>query len=829
MLYNIVNDYTNTNIKGNGLQFEDKIIENMLFDEQYANKVLPYTKPDYFDGNYKVIVDQILQFFIAYNTTPTRDELKIELGNRRGLNDNQLKEINELIDQYKRDNSDREWLLKTTEKFYQERSLTGAVINAAGILEKGGQNTNEILKMVQDALSVSFDSNLGHDYFDNAHDRFDAYHVKEDKIPTGMATFDRITLGGFSRKSLNCVIAQSGCHAKGTQIVMADGSYKSVEDVQVGDKLVGYNGEYRTVLELRRGQQTMYRIVPIRGKPFVVNEDHILALHKSGTDDIVNVSVKDYIKSSYYFKNHHYLWKNPQPVKFVNNVNLPIDPYFVGVWLGDGATHSLMITTKQPEIEQYLYEFAQKEGCHVHKFANLPSKVSFNYRICMNSNRSIDRNPIVLKFEKLGINIGNTTARSKINCEEKFIPEVYLQSSVDQRYQLLAGLLDTDGYKHPSFYEYTSKSKRLVNDIARLVGSLGLTYNFYQREVNGVTYYRISIFGDISKIPCRVEYKKSNFERTQKKDPHALSFKVEKLDCDDYYGFLLDGDHLYYDGNWVLHHNSGKTLFMINTACNVLRSGFNVLYLTLEMSEVRIAERMDANLLDVTIPALSRISLKQYTDRVTDLKKQKHGRLIIKEFPTSTASVLHFKNLLNELKLKQGFIPDLIVVDYINLMMSSRYKPGQTNSYGMVKAISEELRGLAVETNTAILTATQTNRSGFNNSDIEMTEVSDSIGLIFTLDMLFALIRTEALDQAGQVMFKQLKNRYSDLNLLPVFQMGIDRDHMRIYDFDDPPQSNANNFEPQRKPVGSKMTEVAPGVITQKTISPKNDFSKFTF
>ena len=110
-----------------------------------------------------------------------------------------------------------------------------------------------------------------------------------------------------------------------------------------------------------------------------------------------------------------------------------------------------------------------------------------------------------------------------------------------------------------------------------------------------------------------------------------------------------------------------------------------------------------------------------------------------------------------------------------------------------------------------------------------MTEVSDSIGLIFTLDMLFALIRTEALDQAGQVMFKQLKNRYSDLNLLPVFQMGIDRDHMRIYDFDDPPQSNANNFEPQRKPVGSKMTEVAPGVITQKTISPKNDFSKFTF
>jgi len=466
------------------LQFEDKIIENVLFDEHYANRVLPYTKSEYFEGNYKIIIEQIVKFYVQYNTTPTRDELKIEIQQCRGLTDSQLHDIEGLLDEYKRDDSDRDWLVKKTEDFYKERALTGAIINSAGILEKGNQNTSQILKLVQDALSVSFDSNLGHDYFEHANDRFEMYSVKEDKVPTGMKTFDDITRGGFSRKSLNCVIASSG---------------------------------------------------------------------------------------------------------------------------------------------------------------------------------------------------------------------------------------------------------------------------------------------------------------------------------------------------------SGKSLFMVSVACNALRMGFNVLYLTLEMSEVRIAERMDANLLDISIPSLSTITLKQYTDRVDELKKKKHGRLLIKEFPTSTASVLHFKNLLNELKLKQGFIPDLICVDYVNLMMSSRYKPGQTNSYGMVKAISEELRGLAVETNTAILTATQTNRSGFNNSDIEMTEVSDSIGLIFTLDMLFALIRTDALDQANQVMFKQLKNRYSDLNLNPMFQMGINRDRMMIYDMDSPPQASAENFNTTRKVVDHRVVNVAPSVTQKVLVQPQNDFSSFTF
>ena len=811
------------------MQFEDKIIANILYDEEYAFKILPYTKTDYFDQDYKIVVDEIVKFFTEYGAIPTKDELIIEVSNRRGLTDKQVGNIKDLVASYKRDDSDREWLTKNTEKFYQERSLTNAIINGASILEKGNQNTNEILKMVQDALSVSFDSHLGHDYYHDIQTRFDAYHLKEDKITTGVPVLDKITLGGFSRKSLNCVLASSGCHAKGSRVVMHDGSLKNVEDVVVGDILKGYNNEYRQVLKLVRGREVMYKIKPIRNKEFVVNGNHILPLRNSHTGNLVNITVEDYIKSSAAFKNKHYLWNNPFEVEFDNNVELPIEPYFMGIWLGDGSTHALRITTQEKVIVDYLHEFAQHNDVEVNKLSNNNHEFSFNYALVMKRGCGYGRhNPIIQKFEQLGIFIAQDDSRTK--CDEKFIPEIYFHSSVSDRYQLLAGLIDTDGHSNRSYYEYSSKSKRLVNDIARLAGSLGFNYSFFENVVNGTRYYRVNIFGDIAKIPCKVERKKSNFKRVQNKHPNAMSFTVEKLDEDDYYGFTLDGDHLYYTDNWIVQHNCGKSLLLVSTACNALRAGYNVLYITLEMSEVRIAERVDANMLSVTIPSLSKMDIKQYTQKIDDIKDVKHGRMIIKEFPTSSASVLHFKNLLNELKLKQGFIPDIIMVDYINLMTSCRYKAGMVNSYGMVKAVSEELRGLAVEQNVAILTATQTNRSGMNSSDIEMDQVSDSIGLVFTLDMLFALIRTEALDQANQIMVKQLKNRYTDLNNLPVIELGINRDHMRIYDMDaDPYKVDPNDYKPKRAVVPTRQQETAPNFYQEKKIQPKNDFSKFQF
>lgn len=464
--------------------FEDKIIENILFDHQYAVKILPYTKKEYFSDNYNIIIDRIVEFFTQYGTVPSKDELTIDISNLKGLTDKQLQSINHLIGRFQKDVSDRQWLFQNTEKFYRDRSLTNAIISSADILEKGASDTNKILKLVQDALAVNFDSNLGHDYFRDFNAQYESYHKHEDKITTGVPCLDDVTLGGFSRKSLNCFIAPSG---------------------------------------------------------------------------------------------------------------------------------------------------------------------------------------------------------------------------------------------------------------------------------------------------------------------------------------------------------HGKSLMLISTACNAVRAGYNVLYLTLELSELSLVQRFDANMMNVTIPSLYNVSLKQYTSNIDKLKQQNLGRLVIKEFPTSTATVLMFKNLLTELKLKQGFIPDVICVDYINLMASCRYKAGSVNSYAMVKAISEELRGLAVEFNAAIVTATQTNRNGVNNGDVEVTDVSDSFGLVFTLDTMFALIRTEGLDEAGQIVLKQLKNRYSDLNRCPTMQLGLDMDHMRIYDLaNDPYRNRPEQFEPQRKIV-PQAKQPKEYTLNNNPAKPKNDFSKFSF
>lgn len=474
------------------MDLETKIIDNLLFDMEFASKVIPFTKAEYFsDDNCKIVIKTIVNFYNHWGTTPTKDEIKIELGTVRGLSDKQLQNACQFVDQITRDNSDRKWLIKTTEKYYQDKALMNAVINSADILSgPNKQDTNLILKNVQDALAVSFDTNLGHDYFRDAQKRYESYHNVEDKVSWGITSLDRITGGGISKKNLVCAVAPPG---------------------------------------------------------------------------------------------------------------------------------------------------------------------------------------------------------------------------------------------------------------------------------------------------------------------------------------------------------SGKSAFMCCIASNAIRAGMNVLYISMEMSEERIAERIDANLFGEKIPVIRNMTLKTYNDTIDNIKKKAHGRLIIKEYPTSGANVNHFKNLLNELKLKQGFIADLMIVDYLNICASARVKAGQTNSYGINKAISEELRGLAVENNLAMLTATQTNRSGFNNSDFEMTEIGESIGITHIMDFIFALIRNESLDENNQIILKQLKNRYGDLTMQPTITLNSNRDKMMFYDNDDCVRDNPNPqmFQPERRvvPVNNVAVQSQSGNINRYNVKsqPKNDFSKFKF
>lgn len=735
---------------------ECKIISNLMYNSEFAGKVVPYTKGEYFE-DYGEIAEEICKFFNKYGQSPTKSELKIEIRTRKGLTDKAVNLIMDRIDAiHTGDKSDFQWLMEKTEKFYQTRAMANAVINGAELIDRGDEQSGQILKMVEDALSVSFDNHIGLDYFEDVERRYEMYHTVEDKVSWGIPSLDRITIGGMSKKTATCCVASTGCHAKGTKIVMSDGSFKNVEDIKVGERLMGYNGQYRTVLRLARGHEKMYRISPRRAESFVVNENHILPLFNVVTKEIDNITVNDYINKSNHWKHIHYIVTNDKELEFENPFEPTIEPYFFGVWLGDGHGHN--------------------------------------------------------------------------------IPEEYQRMSVENRYQLLAGILDTDGWIEDSRYGFCSKSERLAYDVVRLVGGLGHGTTKRTKIVGDVPYYVISIMGlNLSKIPCKVK----PFENiiNPNKDVHHMSFTVEELPEDDFYGFALDGDHLYYMENWTLQHNTGKSAMMCAISANVIRQGKNVLYISMEMSEDRVAERIDANLMNDTVYNVRNMNYKSYIASANKLKEKAYGRLIIREFPTSAAGVTQFKVLLKDLKTKKHFVPDLVVVDYMNICCSSRLKQGQTNSYGYIKAISEELRGLAVEYNVALLTATQTNRNGFNNSDVELTDISESIGSTHVMDMIFALIRTEALDDMGQIEIKQLKNRYSDPAKEPTIQLGFDRQKMKLYDLDS--KENINNpshysstIPTQSKPmqtVTPSSADDVPWKIDTGDNAPKNDFSSFQF
>jgi len=434
---------------------EKTILSHLIFNEAFARKTLPFLKDEYFQNlSDKVVYNLINDYVNKYNNTPTKEVLFIELGNKDGLSENTFKDSKRLIEDLQIDNTEIKWLLDRTEKFCQEKAIYNAIMASIKILDDktGSLSTGSIPTLLSDALGVSFDVSIGHDYFLNADDRFDFYHRKEEHIPFDLEFFNNITKGGLVRKTLNIALAGTGV---------------------------------------------------------------------------------------------------------------------------------------------------------------------------------------------------------------------------------------------------------------------------------------------------------------------------------------------------------GKSLFMCHCASFNLTQGKNVLYITMEMAEEKIAERIDANLLNVTVDELSVLPKDAYDKKIARVKEKTVGKLVIKEYPTASAGSAHFRHLLNELRIKRNFIPDIIYIDYLNICSSSRIKTGSNvNSYTYIKAIAEELRGLAVEFNVPVVSATQTTRSGYGNSDVELTDTSESFGLPATADLMFALVSTEQMEDLNQLMVKQLKNRYNDPTIHKRFVIGIDRAKMRLYNTEQSAQADLVNDAP---------------------------------
>ena len=452
---------------------ETTILRNLIHDEEYLRKVIPFIQPDYFDSHQdRVIFEEIAQFIVKYNKPVSQEILKIEVENRSDINDDEFKEITGVLTSLDIQVINSEWLVDTTEKWCRDRAIYLALMSSIKIADGQDEKKNRdaIPTILSDALAVSFDNHIGHDYLEDYEQRYDSYHRKEEKIPFDLEYFNKITKGGLPNKTLNIALAGTGV---------------------------------------------------------------------------------------------------------------------------------------------------------------------------------------------------------------------------------------------------------------------------------------------------------------------------------------------------------GKSLFMCHMASSVLLQGKNVLYITMEMAEERIAERIDANLLNVNIQEITDLPKIIYDSKVNNLSKKTQGSLIIKEYPTPSAHSGHFKALLNELSLKKSFKPDIIFIDYLNICASSRYKAGSNvNSYSYIKAIAEELRGLAVESNVPIVSATQTTRSGFGSSDVDLTDTSESFGLPATADLMFALISTEELEGLNQIMVKQLKNRYNDPTMNKRFIVGIDRAKMRLYDVEQNAQEDVldngqeDEYNEPEKNFKSKFAEL---------------------
>ena len=720
-------------------RLEQTILKNLIYNEEYTRKVVPFLQPDYFsDQVEKIVFREVHDFVNEYKAMPTHEALVINFTEKKNLTEEQVQGAIKLLkdlDDKKAEPTQTDWLVEQTEKFCQDKAIYNAIMDSVSILDDktGKRAKGEIPQLLSDALGVSFDQNVGHDYTQDYESRYEFYHRTEKRIKTDLDLFNKITKGGFPNKTLNICLAGTGCHAKGTPILLYDGSIKNVEDVVIGDKLMGDDDTPRNVLSLVSGREMMYRLVLNSTKEeTIVNENHILSLVNVNTGKIVNITVKEYLQKSKKYKHLHKSYYNKSIISF-SEKNLSIDPYFMGLYLGDGHTHSVSLTTMDKEVVDYITEYVESkyDDCKIVvkvKPENRAKTYSFSFNEYEGFGNRI--NPIAKDFARYGLFFTQKENRTK--CGSKFIPEIYKTSSVQQRLELLAGLIDSDGYKSSDGqYYFCSKSESLVDDVCYISKSLCFMTKKTSRIINGVSYYYTFIGTTLQSpqiIPCKIERKKTTIARKYNKNQLHTSFELECIGVDDYFGFSLDGNNLFCLGNFLVTHNTGKSLFMCHCSAAAISQGHNVLYITMEMAEEKIAERIDANLLNVTMDELHVIPREDYARKFSALKSKTHGKLIIKEYPTAAAHAGHFRALLQELKLKKNFSPEIIFIDYLNICASSRMKMGSSvNSYTYIKSIAEELRGLAVETGVPVVSATQTTRAGFC-LDLE-SEVLTKIGV----------------------------------------------------------------------------------------------------
>jgi replicative DNA helicase len=695
--------------------FQEKIVQAMIMDRTWATQIVEVLKVEFFEYSYlKKIASSYIEYYEKYKEFPSIDLLAtIVASELKNAADeairNQVKDFLVRVSEHQ-NLGDLGYVKEKSLDFCKRVGLQKALEESIEFIET--EKYEKVVETIKKAISAGTEHSAGLDLTTDVDARYSETFRRT--VATGIPELDqrKILNGGLGAGEIGVVVAATGCHAKGTKILTYDGTLKNVEDIRVGDLLMGPDSKPRKVLGLVRGRETMYEITPTRGgEPFVVNASHVMSLMRTndGTkraNKTCEITVKDYLKQSKTFKHAHKLWR-PLGIDFGRPSPAGLSPYVLGLLLRESQQYSNRIELNAADIK--------------------------------NASSVID------EMQRLGI-----------NSEIKFIPYSYKCAPRNDRLELLAGLLDTDRHCHNNCYEYVSKFPQLAEDVAFIARSVGLQVSSEKNLVNGETYHRLHISDETSCMPSRLLGKLARSQvrsLPQRKNALLTEFSVRELPEDDFYGFTIDKDHLYLTGDFVAHHNCGKSHILTHFGAQALLSGKNVLHYTFELNERAIGIRYDSHLLDIN--SLDCYEHRESIKEFYRLNADTLGHLKIKYYPTGVATVntlrAHIDKLANE-----GFVPDLLIVDYAGIMRS-------TEKYELLrlelKKVYEELRGFANELDIPVWTASQSNKEGADKDYVDLTNMAEAYGQAHVADFVIGLSRKSLNKSTGLGNIFIAKNR----------------------------------------------------------------------
>ena len=741
-------------------RFQEGIVRLLFQDPAFAEAALEYLKPTVFENPIHSWTVRTMRQCLANNgALPDAMVLKQERrkAERMGVIRKEDAEAYRafLAKKLHRPVTNRTYIKRELQQFVKHQALKDFILDAAERLLPQ-HKYEEVDKAMARALDLDLtgDYSIGVRPGDTYRDRIESreHLSSEPGITTGIAELDRLMVrGGCAPKQLGTVIAPTGrgkCLGKGTLVLMHDGTLRKVEEVRVGDLLMGPDSKPREVLSTTSGRSPLFRIEPVKGDPWVCNDVHVLTLVHTETGAVVDVPLDEYLKWSKTQKRLHKQFSVGVRWRPSDN-ELPVDPYFLGVWFGDGSkrTDVVRVTTTDEAVRHACEREATRWGLTLSEYPDERTRDTSTYGLVGAQGRSNGLGRVL---------------RSLVGSDFT-VPRAYLTATPTERLEFLAGWLDTDGSLHYGGFDFTQKRKDYVDAVAFLARSLGFkVVNQKTKVVNGVGYFRIGISGNCSVIPTRIPHKRASFRR-QVKDACRTGFKVQPIGSGTYYGFTLDGDGRFLLGDFTVTHN---TNFLINLACSAVLDGVPTLYVTLELDEETILTRMDARFTGVSLK-----NLKSDKHEVEAAWKKIHQHvsknLVVKEFPPGATTVAMLKQHIRKLE-REGFYPKLIVIDYADLL-----KPRiefADSSYETQGQVYIDILGMLAELKMVGWTATQGNRKSMDKDtagDVDLSMMADSVKKAFLAYVVLGIAQSakEKKMKKGRVVLLKNRNGPSDREL----------------------------------------------------------------